>query len=140
MTIKYLTQSEQAIITGIFDALEAAGFKCLFVDDGGDDDPDTMNPTRQQALELIDGVGQSTAVFTHPDTGAKRFGVFFVLGNSPGEVAANYTDLQPFARIIDGVTDEWQNTHCGAPGCDRPLNEHGQCDLLNAPDHWMMRT
>jgi hypothetical protein len=43
------------------------------------------------------------------DANNKKFCIFIVLGNEPGEIAADYSDHDPLEEVISEHYDRWEN-------------------------------
>jgi hypothetical protein len=79
-------------------ALVAEGWDLLFVWDGEDRVPVTMEPA---AIEAITAVDDSRL---YVGKGAERGWVRFVLGNAPDEVVCDYTTN---LTCVDTLTESW---------------------------------
>lgn len=129
-------QVDKDLIRATIDALVAGGFPLFYVYDGGEHVPCA---TADEALDAVYAVDTSRVHFKDPAEPKRTVWFMVVLGNEAGVPIADYTDREPFGSIVLRVQDEFDNTHCQAPGCYKPLDVHGQCDNLFDPDHWMMR-
>ena len=93
--------TDRAAATQIIDAVVAAGWNLLHVNDG---EEVIKVKTRNEALEAVFAVDMAHVFFQN----ARTFNVgwiWFVLGNDPEEVAADYTVNRSDA--IDPITDKW---------------------------------
>jgi len=92
--------TDRAAATQIIRALIHEGWRPRTVDDGGDD---VKVVTVTEALDAIFAVD---AAHLHVEHRNGEWGwVWFVLGNDPEEVAADYT--VNLSDAIDPVTDRW---------------------------------
>jgi hypothetical protein len=93
--------SDKAAATAIIRGVLNAGWRLDRVNDGGDVIP---VGTVEQALDAIFAVDMAHLILQHPSTDEIAW-IWFVLGNSPEEVAADHTvNLSP---AIDPITDKW---------------------------------
>lgn len=95
--------SDKAAATQIIRGLIHDGWRLDRVYDGGEDIDVT---TVTQALDAIFAVDMAHLHVKHRDTG-KTGWVWFVLGNDPEEVAADYT--VNLSDAIDPITEKWWN-------------------------------
>jgi hypothetical protein len=86
-------------------ALVSAGFTLRAVDNGGGKE---TAETPATACSLIDATDESYLYVTAPD--GKRLSLFFVLGNSPGELVADWTMHPALDAVLDAVSDRWMGT------------------------------
>lgn len=94
--------SDRAAIRQIIRALKAAGYTLRAVNDGEELIPVS---TESGALAAIMAVDEATLIINLPDD-AGRGWIYFVLGNEPFEVAADYTlNLSP---VLDPLTEGWE--------------------------------
>lgn len=91
--------TDTAAMRQIIRALKAAGWELDRVFDGEEDVP---APTETKALDAINAVDMA---HLHVKRGDETGWVWFVLGNDPDEVAADYT--VNLTVPIEDVTDGW---------------------------------
>jgi len=92
--------NDREAITLIINGIVAGGLTLRDVEDGEEVIPVS---TTAEAVEAITAVDIATLNVLHPN-GSRTF-VWFVQGNEPEEVAADYgVSLSPF---IDPITDSW---------------------------------
>lgn len=102
-TMRYYSEEEEAIIRRMFAKLEEAGWKVSSVDDGdfGHVPADTID----EALKIIDAVGEAWVYFVHPDHRNSE-GVFLIAGNGC-DVISDHTCSNPvFDAIMNGLIEE----------------------------------
>ncbi len=100
--------NDKEAITLILEGLEKAGWRCFMVqDDVWDQDPD--NNVRvasvEEAVETVTGVDEAFAYLSKNTPPGPDAYIYFVLGNDPEEVAADYTtNLDP---DLSAIVDPW---------------------------------
>jgi len=93
-------KTDSAAIRQIIRALLAAGYALDYVDDGEDE---VKVSTEAEALDAITAVDSAHLFVKHPTERASH--VWFVLGNSPDEVAADHgVSLSP---VLDPLHHKW---------------------------------
>lgn len=93
--------SDEQGVRQIIRALRAAGYRLVMVFDG---EEEIAVSTESAAIEAIFAVDMAHLHVKHPETGVTGW-VWFVLGNDPEEVAADYTVT--LSHVIDPLTDSW---------------------------------
>lgn len=89
-------RQEIANITEAITKLIGAGYKLVSVDDG---EEEYVTETVPEAVEAVDSVDSATVYFHTPD-GQVGY-IWFVLGNDPEEVAADWTvNLDPTMKTV----------------------------------------
>lgn len=91
----------------LLQSLHQAGFKLIAFDNGGGE-WESITSMEQAETEIL-GVDECTVLVTHPIT-TKRRVIFLVYGNSPGELAADWTDCPEMGAIITAHSDRWEGT------------------------------
>ena len=96
-------------ITSLLQALEAAGFSSIEVDNGGGWEAfDTI----EEAVEDIVAVDEAFVTLLSPKRInpylVKKVSLFLVLGNSPGELVCDYTYIPELEAVIDKHSKEWE--------------------------------
>lgn len=94
--------SDKAGIRQVIRALRNAGYVLDSVYDG-EDEPNVSN--ENEAIEAITAVDSATLWVKNSE--GKRYGIFFVLGNSPEEVVCDYH--VSLSHVIDPLTESWWN-------------------------------
>lgn len=94
-----LPKTDSAAIRQIIRAVRADGWEFRYVNDGEDN---VIVENEKKALEAITAVDLAY-LFVKKD-GLRGY-ILFVLGNSPEEVAADYT--VNLSKSIEKVTDKW---------------------------------
>ena len=79
-------------------ALVAAGFELLHCNNGGDED----EPPTLENLCCCDEAG---LVVKAPD--GRKLSIFLVMGNSPGELVADYTVHSLLDTVISAESQKW---------------------------------
>lgn len=87
----------------LVNALLAAGFTIRNVDDGGDNYP--FDGSVDALVGHITGVNESTLRVTTP--GGVRCSLLLVLGNSPGELVCDYSDIPALEAVCSAEADLW---------------------------------
>lgn len=100
-----MTPGEKAYITQAYNALVAAGWQPIEVDDGDSEDL-VRTPNLQTMLEAIDAVDYSWAFFK--DESGHLMGMMLVLGNDPTgvEVISDYhtnSKYPSFSKTLDNL-------------------------------------
>lgn len=97
-----MPKSDKEAIRQAVQALQGAGYRLAVVWDGGE--YVHVHDDESEAIEAITAVGEATLYVRHP--GRKGMpGMFFVLGNNPAEVIADYNvSLEP---VLGPLTEGW---------------------------------
>lgn len=93
--------SDKAGIRQIIRALRDAGWELDYVYDREDE---TYVATEGAAIDAIMAVDEAFLYVKRTENGVRGY-VFFVLGNDPAEVAADYT--VNLSNVIDPLTESW---------------------------------
>ncbi len=102
-TMKHYSEEEEAIIRRMFAKLEEGDRVVSSVDDGGFER--VPADTIEEALKIIDAVGEAWVYFVHPDH-HKSEGVFLIAGNGC-DVISDHTRGNPvFDAIMNGLIEE----------------------------------
>lgn len=98
--------TDKEAITLILRGLGEKGHKVTHViDDTWNKDERTPVSSVEEAVDLITGVDEAFALFGVDDEGLVNAYIYFVLGNDPEEVAADYTtNLDP---DLSNIVDPW---------------------------------
>lgn len=96
--------SDSAAIRQIIRALKAAGYRLDYVNNG---EESVGIEYEQDAIDAIMEVDMAWLYVSQPGFAAGGSYIFFVMGNSPEEVAADYTlDLE---HVLEPLTDRWES-------------------------------
>lgn len=95
-------ESDRAAIRQIVRAVRASGWVLTSVNNGEEHIPVT---NEDEAIKAIFEVDEATLVFNEGTPTGQRGWVYFVLGNDPEEVAADYTIN--LSHAIDPLTESW---------------------------------
>jgi hypothetical protein len=94
--------TDRGAVQQIIRALRAADYQLVAVNDG---EELVKVSNEAEALAAIFAVDEATLVVTIPRSDGRQGGVFFVLGNDPEEVAADWhLTLSP---VLDPLTRAW---------------------------------
>jgi hypothetical protein len=92
-------------VRSLLKSLRQAGFTPLSVNNG-EENVRYSDVSKTEFLEEIVSVDEATIRLQHNN---KRVSIFLVLGNDPGEIAADYSDYDPLEEVIDSHYDRWEN-------------------------------
>ena len=92
-------------VRSLLKSLKQAGFTPIYVDDG-EENIFYADVSKTQFLEEIVATDEAKIRLQHNN---KRVSVYLVLGNDPGEIAADYSDYEPLEEVIDSHYDRWEN-------------------------------
>jgi hypothetical protein len=92
-------------VRSLLKSLRQAGFTPIYVDDG-EENIFYADVSKTQFLEEIVATDEAKIRLQHNN---KRVSVYLVLGNEPGEIAADYSDYEPLEDVIDEHYDRWEN-------------------------------
>ena len=98
--------NDKEAVTLILDGLVAAGYTVVeTADDTWNKDERVPTPTVGEAVDAVMAVDEAFVILRTPDSDETNAWIFFVMGNDPEEVAANYTvNLDP---TLSNTTDLW---------------------------------
>lgn len=89
------------------------GFTVVAVDDGGDRETNDLTPER--IAEIVTGVDEAW-VFVQRQDIRKLDGVtprtltlYLVLGNEPGVIVADHSDIEPLCSSVQAHADAWED-------------------------------
>ncbi len=108
------------VVKSLIEALAAAGFVDMTIDDGDGINQRFADPAA--GAELACAVHESLLIASHPSKPSRRCWAQLVLGNSPAEVVSDYrAGFQLLDDVLEAWADSWEGKECPLEGPPAPL-------------------
>lgn len=117
MNVEKRMEIERKVVRHLIRTMKAAGWLITRINDGGDDDEDTLDPNETQAMDTVFSVDESTIYFRkqlEPKYGKTHY-AYIVLGNNGYDCIADHS-IKPvmghWADDFEKIMDESVYPYC----------------------------